>query len=69
MGSEYLLSKTTDRCNSSKVTILFLYHHSPTDANEFGDEAVARLAGLNGSIPNTFHDNSLSMFLSFSIIR
>ena len=31
---------------------------SPTYANEFGNEVVARLAGINGSIPGLFQDTT-----------
>lgn len=34
--------------------------HSPIYANEFGNEVVARLAGIDGSIPSIYQDRPLS---------
>ena len=35
---------------------------SPIYASEFGDEVVARLASVDGSIPNVFRDQHMSGF-------
>jgi len=36
---------------------------SPIYANEFGNEVVARLAGIDGSIPSIYQDRPLSRSL------
>lgn len=40
--------------------------HSPIYASEFGDEVVARLANVDGSIPNVFRDQHVS---TLSLLR
>lgn len=37
---------------------------SPIYSNEFGDEVVARLAGIDGSIPPFFQDKPIGSFFS-----
>lgn len=39
---------------------------SPIYANEFGNEVVARLAGIDGSIPSIYQDRPLSRSLKKS---
>ncbi|KAK8818878.1 hypothetical protein WA577_002989 [Blastocystis sp. JDR] len=52
---------------------IIVIHGSPIYASEFGDEVVARLASVDGSIPNVFRDqhviSAFHIFCSARIIR
>ena len=46
--------------------MIFILISSPIYSNEFGDEVVARLAGIDGSIPPFFQDKPIGSCLSKS---
>ena len=70
MGSEHLLSQAADHRHPRKVSAIDGMNCSPIYASEFGNEVVARLASIDGSIPNIFQDKPLSgglVWMSFVV--
>jgi hypothetical protein len=61
VGSEFVLYKITNGCDSSKVEMNLWFNFSPIYASEFGITVVAQLACIDGSIPPLFKDNNIGI--------